>query len=92
MEEVNRMTLCWKTLKIILNDDFWNFVILSYGYRWLADVNILNQYFVPGNIIEICPGIERLKYSSSIWELSDNLKRKVKEYVIYDINMWDKWI
>ena len=57
------------------------------GYRWLADVNVLNQYFVPGNIIEICPGIERLKYSSSIWNIRDELKRRVKEYVIYDINV-----
>ena len=75
---------------VILTEE--NYVPLSkflqkQGYRWLADVNVLNQFFVPGIIIEICPGIERLKYSSSIWGLSDNLKRKVKEYVIYDINV-----
>ena len=57
------------------------------GYRCPADMNTFNRFFVPGHIIEISPGLRQLRYSSSIWNIRDELKRRVKEYVIYDINV-----
>ena len=69
------MTLCWKTLKIILNDDFWNFVILSYGNKILGFDNSnegYSQAYLRADIKKIVfanKGYGKIKYLESLEQL-----------------------